>query len=140
MSVPVGQRSKSPLEVQVKADELVTHTIRIMSNDKVFDPKYSALSDRVINAAVDALVCLGEANDIMVNGDPELWATRRDLQREACRKLLTLRVLIRICRSTYHLRKRKYEYWTGLAWDTLSLARKWRDSDAKRYGHLSSGQ
>lgn len=39
MSVPVGQRTENTLEVLVRADELVAHTVKIMANEKVFDPR-----------------------------------------------------------------------------------------------------
>ena len=138
MSVNVGQRAKSPLEAQVKADELVTYTIKILSNERTFNPKYQALADRVIDTAVDALVCIDEANDIMVGDDPALWDERRSLQRLGCRALRKFCTLLRICRGTYHLRKRRYVYWASLAYDALDIARRWRDSDANRYRHLSS--
>ena len=140
MSVPKGQRAESPFELQVMADDFVVHTIRIMSNEKVFDPRYSALADRVVDTAIDALVCLEAANDIYVNDDPSRWAERRSLQVRACSELMKLKTLLRVCRSTYHLRRGKYEHWAGLLRDTLATARKWRDSDAKRNRHLSSGQ
>ena len=137
MSVPVGQRTENTLEVLVRADELVAHTVKIMANEKVFDPKYSALADRTLDTALDVLTCLDEANEICVRDDPAAWAERRALQVHGCRALVKLRCLMRVCRTTYHMRRGKYEYWAKLARETLQLARAWRDKDAKRYGHLS---
>lgn len=136
MSVPKGQRNHSVLEVQVKGDELVVHTVRIMANERTFDPKYQRLADIVLQVALDALMCIDEANDVRVDGDPDRWRERRRLQERGIRKLMGLCTLMRVCRRTYHMRGRKYAYWSGLAKDTLALARRWRDSDAKRYGHL----
>lgn len=66
MSVPVGQRTENTLEVLVRADELVAHTVKIMANEKVFDPKYSALADRTLDTALDVLTCLDEAKAFAV--------------------------------------------------------------------------
>ena len=90
MSVPVGQRSASKLDVQVSAEELVRHTVHIMSNPNVFDPRYAAFASRVIDCAVGVGQDLWEANGIYVGSDPRKWATRRDLQEQACRRLDTL--------------------------------------------------
>lgn len=139
MSVPVGQRSASKLDVQVSAEELVRHTVHIMSNPNVFDPRYAAFASRVIDCAVGIGQDLWEANGIYVGGDPRKWAVRRDLQEQACRRLDTLLYLIGVCRRLYHLRGGKYRNWSSMATKTRDLARRWRDSDARRYGHLVSG-
>ena len=40
MSVPVGERRESRLEVFVQALDLVTYTLRITKNEKIFLPEY----------------------------------------------------------------------------------------------------
>lgn len=139
MAVPSGQRSESKLEAQVVVDELVKHTIHIMSNEKVFDPKYGMLSDRVIDCVIGIGQDMWEANLIRVNNSPRKWAYRKGLQDRAIRGFATLLYLIRLCRHTYHLRKGKYEHWVQMARDAKNCARAWRESDVRRYGHLASG-
>ena len=132
-------RSKSKLDVQTKTEELVLHTIRIVSNERVFDPKYSVVADRVLDCAIGIGQDMWEANGIRVGDDKRKWAIRRGLQERACRHFDTLLYLMNVCRRLYHLRSGKYHHWVNLATEARDLARRWRDSDARRYGHLDSG-
>lgn len=134
MSVPVCQRSESKLEVQLRVEDLIIHTLRITSNPNVFDPTYSALTNRVIDCAVGIGQDIWEANGIKVRAGDKSWPTRHGLQNRAIRQMDVLLYLMTLCRRTFHLRSKKYEYWAALARDARALARKWRDSDAKRYG------
>ena len=106
MSVPVPLRSESKLEAQVRTEEMVCHTIRIMANPKVFDPTYHALADRVLDCAISIGQDMWEANGIRVT-DGQTWEERRALQRRACRHFDVLLYLITLCRKVYHLRARK---------------------------------
>lgn len=139
MSVPKGMRGESRLDVQVKVEDLVTHTIRIMSNERVFDPRYRDFGGRVIDCAVGIGQDMWEANGIRVNNDPRRWEARRALQERACRRLDTLLYLIGVCQRLYHLRRGKAEAWVRKAYEARDLARKWRDSDVRRYRHLGLG-
>lgn len=139
VSVHAAQRSKSPLEVQAKCEELIRHTVHICSNERVFDPRYSSFTARIVDTAVMSGKLLWQANGIRVNDNPRKWDRRRDLQESACEELDSLLYLIGVARRLYHLRKGKYEHWARLASETRDLARRWRDSDARRYGRLQSG-
>ena len=55
MSVPRGQRSKSKLEVQAACEELVRHTVHIMSSERNFDPKYA---DKRMRRRISRLMAL----------------------------------------------------------------------------------
>lgn len=136
MAVPAPLRGENKLEAQAATEKMIRHTITIVSNPKVFDPKYSSLTDRVIDCAVGIGQDMWEANGIMVGNDPRKWALRRELQERACRHFDNLLYLITLCRRTFHLRGAKVGYWTSLVTDARKLARAWRDSDRKRYGHL----
>ena len=139
MSVHKGLRGPSHLDAQAKTEELVAHTIKILCNPNVFDPKYQALVDRVMDCAIGIGQDMWEANGIRVGDSPRKWAMRRDLQERACRGFDTLLYLIKICKPVFGLRNGKVYYWTKLTTDARDLARKWRDSDARRNGHLESG-
>lgn len=53
MSVPVNSRSKSKLEVCVKARELCVYTIKITSNKNVFTEEFQKpLTDRIVDTAI----------------------------------------------------------------------------------------
>lgn len=139
MSVHATQRSASTLDVQARCEELVRHTVHICSNERVFDPRYAAFTGRIVEQAVECGRMLWQANGIRVGNDPRRWERRRELQERACEGLDTLLYLMGVARRLYHLRSGKYEHWARLAVETRDLARRWRDSDARRYGHLDSG-
>lgn len=139
MSVRVSERSESKLEVQVRAEELVSHTVHIMSNPKVFDPKYSRFHDRIVDCAVSVGESLWEANGIRVDKDPERYRLRRALQDRAIRSINNMFYLMAVARRLDHLRKRKYSHWVEMTRSVKELAVAWRDSDARRYGHLVQG-
>ncbi len=139
MAVPVPQRSESKLEVQLRVEDLIIHTLVITSNPKVFDPKYKALTNRVIDCAVSIGQDMWEANGIRVRPDDNSWPVRYGLQRRALRQLDVLLYLMTLCRRAFHMRSSKYEYWVSLARDARAMARKWRDSDVRRYGRPKSG-
>ena len=136
MSVPVPVRGKSKLEAQTATEEMIVHTIKIMSNPNVFDPKYSLLINRVIDCAVDIGQDMWEANGIMVGNDPRKWQARRGLQERACRHFDVLLYLVTLSKRAFHLRTAKFTYWAGLVTKARNLARAWHDSDRRRYGHL----
>ena len=139
MSVRATQRSESRLDVQAKCNELVRHTVHICANPSVFDPKYGAFTARIVDTATACGTMLWKANGIRVRTDPRRGERRRDLQERACEELDTLLYLMGVAHGLYHLRKGKYEHWVRLAVNARDLARKWRDSDARRYGRLGSG-
>lgn len=139
MSVPVHERGTTKLVAHQRTEDMIVHTVRILANEKVFDPNLHVLADRVLDVAVSIGQDMWEANGIRVGDSPRKWETRRDLQERACRHFDVLLYLMGLCRKAYHLRSRKYEAWVRMVTEARDLARKWRDSDAQRYGHLESG-
>lgn len=137
MSVPEPLRGRNKLEAQVATEEMVVHTLKIASNPKVFDPRYSEVTNRVIDCAIGIGQDMWEANGIMVGNDPRKWEVRRGLQERACRQFDVLLYLITVCKRTFHLRRAKVGHWVGLVTRARDLARAWRDSDRKRYGSIS---
>lgn len=135
MSVPKGQRSKSKLEVQVACEELVRHTVVIMANDKHFKAQNAKLHERILDAAIGIGQDAWEANGIYVH-TAEDYRERHRLQESAIRKANLLLYLMTVSRRLDHLRSGKYHHWVELATKARDMARAWRDSDARRYGHL----
>lgn len=135
MSVPVAQRNESKLEVQVKCEELVSHTIHITSNPNVFDPKYQAFINRLVERGLSIGQDVWDANGIRVKDAPD-YAERRRLQERAIRGANVLLYLMTIAKKLFHLRGNKYRAWVEKARCAKAYVRKWRDSDARRYGHL----
>ena len=128
-------RGESKLEAQVKCEELVSHTVHITSNPNVFDPKYQAFINRVVDCAISIGQDVWEANGIKVSCAAD-YTIRRRLQERAVRSIDVLLYLMTIARKLFHLRGSKYRAWVEKARAAKAFARKWRDSDARRYGHL----
>ena len=139
MSVHKALRKQTKLDVHVKANALVKHTVHICSNGRVFDPKYAAFTARIVDTTVQAGQHLWAANNVLVGERPDRWHRRRDLQEGACEELDSLLYLIEVAHTLYDLRSGKYFHWARMATEVRDLARAWRDSDARRYGHLDSG-
>ena len=129
-------RKKSKLQVFVHACDLVEHTLKITSNEKVFPPEQSAVTEKVRAAVLDIARFIWCANDIRVRQDRALYQERRRLQDMAmtcCRELL---FLIDVCWDSMHLKESKALYWIGLTVDLRDKIKAWRASDARRYGRL----
>lgn len=136
MSVRVGERGESKLEVQLLCERLIEHTVTILNNPKVFRPQYDKLHERILDTLISAGACMWEANGIKVDKDPQKYLKRRALQEEAITKLNLLLYLMTVSKRLDHLRARKYAHWSQLARKVRDMARKWRDSDHQRYGGL----
>lgn len=134
MSVPENSRTKSKLEVCVKAHDLCCYTLQITSNDKVFTPQFQrSLTDRIVAAAIGIHTDCWNANNIYVKTEDDVRERRR-LQEEAARKCNVLLSLIDIAKPLFHLASKRVYYWGKKTVETRNLIRAWRESDAKRYG------
>lgn len=80
MSVPVGERRESRLEVFVQALDLVTYTLRITKNEKIFLPEYQRqVTDDIIETATDT-------GKVIMIIDPKNVKERRRILRRLVRK------------------------------------------------------
>ena len=131
MSVPVGMRSESKREVFELATELECHTLRITSNQNVFRPEYKALTDKIVDAALEIGLSIWTANDIRVTNAMTL-EDRQYLQNKAVVQCDRLLYLITVAARANHLRAKKVAHWSEMTRRVKTLIRKWKDSDAKR--------
>ena len=139
MSVPVNQRGHGKLEAYVKAYDLAVYTIRITANKKVFTTEYQeALTDKIITAALDIYLLVGEANDISVRSekDKQNYHDRIRMQVDAHRKCGEMNKLILLAKPIFHLSTKRVRYWTELTKETKILIKAWSDSDKKRFNPL----
>ena len=139
MSVPVGMRSESKLVAQVKANELAKYTLEITSNQRVFSPRFDALTRRIVDNAFGIGQSIWMANDINVRS-AEDYSKRHGLQRDALLECDALLYNITLAKTTFHLSSKRVEHWSGLTREVKALIRAWRDSDAKKCRHLVSGK
>ena len=85
MSVPVGERRESRLEVFVQALDLVTYTLRITKNEKIFLPEYQRqVTDDIIETAKSIYIDAWDANNVRVTTKDD-GRVRRELQLRAAR-------------------------------------------------------
>lgn len=67
MSVPENSRTKSKLEVCVKAHDLCCYTLQITANKKIFTEEYQrSLTDRIVETAIGIHCDCWNANNIYV--------------------------------------------------------------------------
>ena len=133
MSVPENSRSKSKLEVCVKAHDLCCYTLQITSNDKIFKPEFQrSLTDRIVAVAIGIHTDCWNANNIFVKTDED-YAERRRLQDAAARNCNILLSLIDIAKTLFHLTSKRVYFWGKCTVETRNLIRAWRESDARRY-------
>ena len=134
MSVIESNRTKSELEVAVKARELTCYTLKITANEKIFLPQYrSALTDTIIQDSIDIYRFIWLANNIRVGTSREKRDRRLQLQlraKETCNDLLAL---IGIAKPLFHLTSKRIEYWIGLIINVRGLIEAWSDKDRARY-------
>lgn len=133
MSVPEGKRTKSKLEVQTKAIELVIYTTTICSNEKNFPKRYRwAITNRIVESAWTIMDEINTANDIYVStkGDYDL---RRRSQTTALSYTARLLGQMMVAYEKFNIDSKRIKYWTQLVLDTRELVKKWRKSDGDRY-------
>ena len=141
MSVNVGQRVVKNTESVERCDavfackKLMDHTMLISKNPNIFLPEAQGLTISVQMHAASILALAAEANNTMVKTGKN-WETRCKLQEEAIQKLKSFPVLMDSCRSTFHLRKNKFEYWVFMNTNATALVIKWHEADVKRYSYL----
>lgn len=133
MSVPVGERKESKLEVFVQALSLVKYTLEITKNEKIFLPEYKGcVTDDIVETAKNIYIDSWDANNIRVTNKKD-WEERRILQLRAARNCNRLLALIGIAKSMFHLKSKRVEFWVGKVLNVRSMIRKWNQNDNERY-------
>ena len=140
MSVPAPQRDHGKLEACVKALELAKYTLKITANKKIFTLEYqTALTDKIISAALNIYTLAWTANNILVNSPDDL-VRRLSFQEQAAIQCNILLSLMDIAQGIFHLSTKRIVYWGKKTIEARNLIRAWRDADRKRYGARFKGQ
>ena len=141
MSVNVGQRnvpdtpSNRQLGACQKALDLALHTIKICSNENIFDVKYRlSLTDSIIDCAKQIYLDVWTGNNIYVQPDNGRWPERERLQIDAIAKCKELIGLINLARRLFHLKGQKVNYWIKMTVETYEMISKWHEANRKQYG------
>lgn len=97
------------------------HTIKICSNEKIFNVKFQSIIDRVINASLAIYEHAKIAGDIPNND----WENIRKHLIIAGIKCNSLLALVDLCKPIFHLRDKKVKYWMKMTLHTRKLLRTW---------------
>lgn len=135
MSVPEGKRHKGRMEVHIKARELAVYTVKILANEKVFNPTIDReIINRIRNCAYDIDAKSWTANKIRADTNQINRTMRYKLQQKSillCDEMLSY---IGIAKQVFHLKSRRVKYWSSLIVEVQRLLQAWKESDVNRYG------
>lgn len=135
MSVPEGKRHKGRMEVHIKARELAVYTVKILANEKIFNPTIDReIINRIRNCAYDIDAKSWTANKIRADTNQINRTMRYKLQQESillCDEMLSY---IGIAKQVFHLKSRRVKYWSSLIVEVQRLLQAWKESDVNRYG------
>jgi hypothetical protein len=133
LAVPEGKRTKSKLEVQTKAIELLNYTTSICSNEKIFPKRHRwDISGRIVESAWMIHDDINTANSIFVSAKID-YEMRREHQIRALAYTARLLGQIDFAYVKFHIESRRIKYWTQLVVDERELLKRWKKSDSNRY-------
>ena len=125
------------LKVAIDARRLYCHSVKIMSNEKVFKPSNDFRGATLITiheTLLDIYVKVWEANRINVSKSPELASERLALQRFAVSGCSRLLALFELAKSQFHLDSGKFWNWMNMLVTVGKEIAAWHKSDTERYG------
>lgn len=133
MAVPKNKRSKGQLEVFTLSKNLVSHSIRMCSNEKVLPKKFRySLGDEIVRRAFNVALEIETANSIHVKTELD-FADRHAAQNRAIANANALLVALSVLYEEFHMNEKKATHWTGLTVDVRDLLRSWKNKDSQRY-------
>ena len=130
MAVRKNEQSISRFAVLDTALQLVSYTMQILSNEKVFIPKYQKLIDKMSYETTMIYHSCRVANKTDMRTDNPIEYQYRAKQRltleqdalQYCEQLLTD---IMISQKVFHLKASKVKHWTKLTSETQKSIEKW---------------
>ena len=128
MSVPKGKRSEGQLRVLTQANDLMSYTIKITSNETNFPKRYRwCITNRIVSTTADITDKIIHANSIYVSEDDETNLERRILLiSEALELTYVLLNQVQIAYQVFRLSSERIEYWTGEIIELQRLIRGWK--------------
>ena len=123
------------MEVHIRAQALASYTAKILSNEKIFDPKVDReIVSRIRNCAYDIYIKAWSANKIRAEANDINRRIRYELQKEAILLCDTMLACIGIAKQVFHLRSKRIKYWAEMITEVQKLLQAWKESDINRYG------
>ena len=136
MPVPVPLRGYNQLWTINTIVDMVTYTMKITSNKKVFLPEFDVVTERIVNTALSIFDCAWGANNIRVSKNPYRWLKRRDLQETAIIQCDNLQGQITLAKRVFHLKTKRMNFWNDSIEKCHGMLMRWRVGDCKRYDYL----
>ena len=139
MSVRRNEQTTSSFNTLDAVLKLVTYTCNILSNEKVFIPKYQSFIDKISSETMMVYHKCRVANKTDMRTKDELIYKERaeqrlKLEREALSLCEDIHTDIMISQKLFHLKASKVRYWTKLTVEAQNLIEAWYKSETKRYG------
>ena len=128
---------ETTLQVVIDAKRLYCHSMKIMGNEKVFNPKndfHNVTLIRISELLLDVYSKTWEANRINVSKEPDMANERLALQRQAIVDAKLLLSLFELAKSQFHLESRKFWNWMNMLVEFGRKLAAWHKSDVSRYG------
>lgn len=113
--------------------DVYDHTTTLLANEKVFDPKYQTLINRIDNAASMAYHCCRAANEDYDNRDKNEAKIRLRLEAEAIEHCQWLKTDIRLAQRKFKLRAKKVNYWNEKVNMALAAIKSWHATEKRTY-------
>lgn len=136
MSVPVGKRSETKLEVIGNAEKLAAYTIRIVSNEKHFKKRYRwCFGSQIVDKAVEINTLVHQANGIYAKTKDDMKLRLR-YELEALADVDGLMSLITIAKADFEVSLTSSEIWLNTAVKERNLLKRFRERDFIRLGEL----
>lgn len=127
---------ETTLQVVIDAKRVYCHSVKIMGNEKVFNPKndfHNTTLIRITELLLDVYSKTWEANRINVAKEPELADERLALQRHAIVGVKMLLPLFELAKMQFHLDGKKFWNWMNMLVELGKKLSAWHKADIKRY-------
>ena len=113
--------------------DMYDHTTNVISNEKIFDPKFQKLIDEIDYYAKDIYHKCRVANEELDNRVEDEARMRIELEEEAMEMCKWLKTDIMLAQRKFHLRARKVTYWKGLVDEARNSISNWNASEKRHY-------
>lgn len=136
MSVPKYKRTPSKFEILIKCGAVVAHTIKMVSNEKIFPKRYRwCISNKIVDTLLDVMKNIQEANAIKVETRPD-YQLRHNYQLKAATELRATFNLMEVAYNLFNIDDDKIDFWTGIMIELQATIKKWTDADTERHSAL----
>ena len=113
--------------------DMYNHTTNLIANEKIFDPKFRSLIDKMENEAATIYHLCRAANEDFDNRKPEEAEIRIRMQAEAIKRCLWLKSYIFLAQRKFHLRAKKVAYWVSLVNKAMESIKGWHVAENRNY-------